>query len=86
MLYYKIYLFRLIELFKKKFTISWPSSIIYKCKKAKIYIPTKTAMQSGLGKSNKWLLEFYTDDKVQNPLMGWQTSSNTLSEVKLEFL
>ena len=24
-------------------------------KKAKIYIPTKTAMQSGLGKNNKWL-------------------------------
>ena len=27
-------------------------------KKAKIYIPTKTAMQSGLGKNNIWLLEF----------------------------
>ena len=55
-------------------------------KKAKIYIPTKTAMQSGLGKNNKWLLEFYTDDNALNPLMGWETSSNTLSEVKLEFL
>ena len=52
-------------------------------KKAKIYIPTKTAMQSGLGKNNKWLLEFYTDNKALNPLMGWETSSNTLSEVKL---
>ena len=55
-------------------------------KKAKIYIPTKTAMQSGLGKNNKWLLEFYTDNKTLNPLMGWETSSNTLSEVKLEFI
>mgnify|MGYP001181608395 FL=1 len=55
-------------------------------KKAKIYIPTKTAMQSGLGKNNKWILEFYTDNEVQNPLMGWETSSNTLSEVKLEFI
>ena len=42
-------------------------------------------MQSGLGKNNKWLLEFYTDNKTLNPLMGWETSSNTLSEVKLEF-
>ena len=42
-------------------------------------------MQSGLGKNNKWLLEFYTDNKALNPLMGWETSSNTLSEVKLEF-
>ena len=42
-------------------------------------------MQSGLGKKNKWHLEFYTDNKHLNPLMGWETSSNTLSEVKLEF-
>ena len=54
-------------------------------KKAKIYIPAKTAMQSGLGKSNKWILEFYTENKNINPLMGWETSSNTLSEVVLEF-
>ena len=25
-------------------------------KKAKIYIPTKTAMQSGLAKNNKWII------------------------------
>ena len=54
-------------------------------KKAKIYIPAKTAMQSGLGKNNKWILEFYTENKNTNPLMGWETSSNTLSEVVLEF-
>ena len=54
-------------------------------KKAKIYIPAKTAMQSGLGKNNKWILEFYTENKNINPLMEWETSSNTLSEVVLEF-
>ena len=54
-------------------------------KKAKIYIPTKTAMQSGLGKNNKWILEFFTENPNLNPLMGWETSSDTLSEVKLEF-
>ena len=54
-------------------------------KKAKIYIPAKTAMQSGLGKNNKWILEFYTENKNINPLMGWETSSNTLSEIVLEF-
>ena len=42
-------------------------------------------MQSGLGKNNKWILEFYTENKNINPLMGWETSSNTLSEVVLEF-
>ncbi len=42
-------------------------------------------MQSGLGKSNKWILEYYVKNNIQNPLMGWETSSNTLSEIKLEF-
>ena len=54
-------------------------------KKAKIYIPNKSAMQSGLGKINKWILEFETEDPSINPLMGWESSSNTLSELKLEF-
>ena len=54
-------------------------------KKAKIYIPNKSAMQSGLGKSQKWILEFETKDPTTNPLMGWESSSDTLSELKLEF-
>ena len=54
-------------------------------KKAKIYIPNKSAMQSGLGKSIKWILEYETKDPTRNPLMGWESSSDTLSELKLEF-
>ena len=54
-------------------------------KKAKIYIPTKSAMQSGKGKTKKWILEFETQDTGINPLMGWETSTDTMSEVKLEF-
>ena len=54
-------------------------------KKAKIYIPTKSAMQSGLGKSEKWVLEFKTQDPGKNPLMGWESSTDTLTELKLEF-
>ena len=42
-------------------------------------------MQSGLGKINKWILEFETKDPSINPLMGWESSSDTLSELKLEF-
>jgi len=53
--------------------------------KAKIYIPTKNSMQSGFGKSDKWLIEFETKDMGVNPLMGWETSSDTLSELNLEF-
>ena len=54
-------------------------------KKAKIYSPNKSAMQSGLNKTRKWILEFETKNPTKNPLMGWESSSDTLSEVKLEF-
>ena len=54
-------------------------------KKAKIYKPNKTAMQSGLGKINKWILEYEVDDPTKNPLMGWESSADTYSELKLEF-
>ena len=42
-------------------------------------------MQSGVAKNNKWVLEFITKDPTKNPLMGWESSSDTLSEIKLEF-
>ena len=54
-------------------------------KKAKIYKPSKTAMQSGLKKFDKWIIEFITEDPGINPLMGWESSSDTYSELNLEF-
>jgi hypothetical protein len=54
-------------------------------KKAKIYKPSKTAMQSGMKKFDKWIIEFITQDPGKNPLMGWESSSDTYSEVILEF-
>ena len=53
--------------------------------KAKIYKPTKTAMQSGIAKSNIWILEYIVGKTGINPLMGWESSKNTLSERKLKF-
>jgi NADH dehydrogenase (ubiquinone) Fe-S protein 4 len=54
-------------------------------KKAKIYKPSKTAMQSGYRKSKNWILEFDTLDTKISPLMGWESSLDTMSEIKLEF-
>ena len=54
-------------------------------KKAKIYIPSKSAMQSGRGKQKGWILEFETRDSKTNSLMGWETSDDTLNQVRLEF-
>ena len=54
-------------------------------RKAKIYKPSKTAMQSGLKKYENWVLEYFTQQPGVNPLMGWESSTDTLGEIKLEF-
>ena len=54
-------------------------------KRAKIFIPSKTAMQSGLKKYDKWILEYITKKTGINPLMGWESSTDTLSQLKMEF-
>ena len=42
-------------------------------------------MQSGLGKLDKWIIEFETNDPGTEPLMGWESSNDTLTELRLEF-
>ncbi len=42
-------------------------------------------MQSGMRNTKNWLLEFDTLDSGVNQLMGWETSRDTMSEIKLEF-
>ena len=55
------------------------------CDKIWFYKPSKTAMQSGLKKFDKWVIEFITNDPSINPLMGWESSNDTYTELKLEF-
>ena len=54
-------------------------------KRAKIFIPSKTAMQSGRGKTKKWVLAFDSKNTKTNPLMGWESGEDTLGEVSLKF-
>ena len=42
-------------------------------------------MQSGKRNSKDWLLQFETLNTEINPLTGWETSKDTMSEVKLKF-
>ena len=42
-------------------------------------------MQSGLKKFDKWILEYFSETTGINPLMGWESSKDTYSEIKLEF-
>ena len=54
--------------------------------KARIFQPAKTAMQSGRGKIKGWVLEYPRNSKVSpDPLMGWQSSSDTARQVRLHF-
>jgi len=52
---------------------------------AKIYRPARTAMQSGEAK-DKWLLEYEPEAPRQiEPLMGWTSSTDMKSQIKLWF-
>ena len=42
-------------------------------------------MQSGERNTKNWLLEFDTLNAGVSPLMGWESSKDTMSEVKLKF-
>ncbi len=53
---------------------------------ALIFRPAKNAMQSGKGKSNHWVLVHEPEGKRQiDPLMGYSSSSNTSSQIRLIF-
>lgn len=54
---------------------------------ARIFRPSKTAMQSGRGKTQDWVLEFEaTDGRRSDPLMGWtQTADTSSSQLRLSF-
>ena len=53
---------------------------------ARIYQPARTAMSSGNAKTKHWILE-YTAGSARSidPLMGWTSSADTQSQVRLKF-
>ena len=52
----------------------------------KIYKPSKTAMQSGRAKTKQWLAEYRSEVTLsKDTLMGWTSSSDTRSQIKLYF-
>lgn len=54
--------------------------------RARIFQPARTAMSSGSAKTNIWLLEFApSETRDIDPLMGWTSSSDTQSQVRLQF-
>jgi hypothetical protein len=53
---------------------------------ARIYKPSKTAMQSGFANTKDWVLEFEPEEpRTIEPLMGWTSSGDMLQQVRLKF-
>ena len=53
---------------------------------ARIYRPAKTAMQSGHAHSRDWVLDYEPDEPREvEPLMGWTSSTDMKSQVRLHF-
>jgi hypothetical protein len=53
---------------------------------ARIYRPSKNAMQSGKGKTHEWVLEFEPKSaRAPDPLMGWTVTADTDGQVRLKF-
>ena len=53
---------------------------------ARIYKPSKTAMQSGFANTTEWVVDFDPAEPRQvEPLMGWTSSSDMLQQLRLRF-
>ena len=54
--------------------------------RARIYRPARTAMSSGTAKTKVWVLEYPKESPREiDPLMGWTSSDDTQSQVKITF-
>ncbi|MEG9861339.1 MAG: ETC complex I subunit [Parvularculales bacterium] len=55
-------------------------------KKARIYRPARTAMQSGRARTRQWVLEYEpAGQRFTEPLMGWTGSADMNSQIVLRF-
>jgi hypothetical protein len=53
---------------------------------ARIYKPAKTAMQAGQAKTRDWVLDYVPEEpRVVESLMGWTTSGDMKSQIRLQF-
>ncbi len=55
--------------------------------KVLIFKPAKTTMQSGKAGTSKWLIKYIEQEKTRstNNVMGWTSSDNTETQIKLKF-
>merc|ERR1712100_174921 len=54
-------------------------------RKVYVFSPTKSAMQSGGEKIGMWKMEFENPERWRNPLMGYVSSADPASNLKMKF-
>jgi hypothetical protein len=53
---------------------------------ARIYKPTRTAMQSGNANTKEWMLDYEPEQpRAVEPLMGWTSSGDMKQQLRLQF-
>uniref|UniRef100_A0A0K8TTY8 NADH dehydrogenase [ubiquinone] iron-sulfur protein 4, mitochondrial n=1 Tax=Tabanus bromius TaxID=304241 RepID=A0A0K8TTY8_TABBR len=56
-----------------------------KTRRVRIYNPSKNAMQSGTNNIHCWRMDFDNRERWENPLMGWASSGDPLSNIHVDF-
>uniref|UniRef100_A0A493TH28 NADH dehydrogenase [ubiquinone] iron-sulfur protein 4, mitochondrial n=2 Tax=Anas platyrhynchos TaxID=8839 RepID=A0A493TH28_ANAPP len=56
-----------------------------KTRKVHIFVPARNAMQAGVNNTKKWKMEFDNRERWENPLMGWASTADPLSNMVLTF-
>lgn len=56
-----------------------------KDRRVRIHMPPKNAMQSGTDNINTWQIDFDNRERWENPLMGWCSSGDPLSNMHVNF-
>uniref|UniRef100_A0A2M3Z6B5 NADH dehydrogenase [ubiquinone] iron-sulfur protein 4, mitochondrial n=1 Tax=Anopheles braziliensis TaxID=58242 RepID=A0A2M3Z6B5_9DIPT len=54
-------------------------------RRVRIFIPAKNAMQSGTDNIHHWSIEFDNRERWENPLMGWSSTGDPLSNMRVDF-
>ncbi|XP_058056823.1 NADH dehydrogenase [ubiquinone] iron-sulfur protein 4, mitochondrial [Anopheles bellator] len=54
-------------------------------RRVRIFVPAKNAMQSGTDNIQHWSIEFDNRERWENPLMGWSSTGDPLSNMRVDF-
>lgn len=56
-----------------------------KTRRVCIHLPPKHAMQSGTDNLDHWVIDFDNRERWENPLMGWTSTGDPLSNIEVRF-